>query len=113
MLCLTAISKRSEATSMACMHAKAIMIACASSTFTYSDVSRGPECIQKHTWEELMIRAPAVRKAEMMGRDNMLHRNPSRRTASSRYSTATIKDTCSTPAVHASANDKLKTCQVM
>lgn len=60
-----------------------------------------------------MIRAPAVRKAEMMGRDNRLHRNPRRRTASSRYSTATIKETCSTPAVHASAHDKLKTCQSM
>lgn len=110
---LTALSKRSEAPSMACMHAQAILIACASSPFTYPDVSRGPECIQKHTWEELMIRAPAVRKAEMMGRDNRLHRNPRRRTASSRYSTATIKETCSTPAVHASAHDKLKTCRSM
>ncbi len=41
-----------------------------------------------------MIMAPEVKKAEMMGRDSRLHRKPSRSTASSRYSTATIRDTC-------------------
>ncbi len=60
--------------------------------FTEYARSVGAAC----TWEELMMRAPAVRKAEMMGRDNRLHRKPSRSTASSRYNTATIRDTYST-----------------
>ena len=30
------------------------------------------------TWEVLIIMAPAVRKAEMIGLESMLHRNPKR-----------------------------------
>ncbi len=60
----------------------------------YVHPSRTRKSVGKDTWEELIIMAPEVKKAEMMGRDSRLHRKPSRSTASSRYSTATIRDTC-------------------
>ncbi len=39
------------------------------------------------------MRAPAVRKAEMIGRESRLHRKPNLATPSTRYSTATRIDT--------------------
>ena len=41
-----------------------------------------------------MMMAPAVRKAEMMGFDSMLHRNPSRSAPNTRYRIATNIVTC-------------------
>lgn len=46
------------------------------------------------TWEVLMIIAPDVKKAEMMGFDSMLHRKPRRSVPSTRYRIATKMDTC-------------------
>jgi len=41
-----------------------------------------------------MMMAPAVRKAEMMGLDSMLQRNPRRRIPNTKYRMATKIDTC-------------------
>ena len=47
------------------------------------------------TCEVLMMIAPDVKKAEMMGFDSMLHRNPRRSVPNTRYRIATRMDTCS------------------
>ncbi len=50
--------------------------------------------MEGRTWERLMIMAPAVRKAEMMGLDSTSHAHPSRSPPRTRYSSATSRDTC-------------------
>ena len=44
-----------------------------------------------------MMIAPAVRKAEMMGLDSMLQRNPRRSAPNTKYRMATKIDTCTSP----------------